>query len=250
MSNFLRNSSATTNQNGGTHTAIVDTRYVKLSEDTHGWLKIQPTSSEEAVYICENTKVVVVKSSGGRTYFKVMDGWSAVGITATMSDANANEYLTKTPPSATTEIVHVKYGLRSKEVSPFKGPLLQQWATLKIRDRTITVTLNSEWNGAYSPIPAGMHRIMAPDVSHARSTPTSGYRSALPGQIKANDVWFPIELAGTAGNSTRYVHIGHLSHGCVTVHQIEYWNVVYDFLISHRLPNTNGKYVALLEVTK
>jgi hypothetical protein len=239
-----------TNRNGGTHTAVVDTRYVTLSEDTHGWLKIQPTSEKEAAYICENTKVMVIKSSGGRTYFKVMDGWSAVGVTASVSDVNAIEYLTKTPPSTIAETMYIKYGPRSKEVSTFKGPLLQQWATLKIRDRAITVTLNSEWSGKYSPIPTGVHRIMAPDFSHARSTPTSGYRAALPGRIKANDVWFPIELAGTAGNSTRYVHIGHLSHGCVTVHQIEYWNVVYNFLISHRLPNTNGKYVALLEVAK
>ncbi|CAB3759033.1 hypothetical protein [Paraburkholderia solisilvae] len=248
MSNFLRNSSATTNQNGGTHTATVDTRYVRLRENTDGWLKIQPTSSKE-MYICEYTKVTMVKSEGGRTYFKVMDGWSAVGLTASLSDANAREFLTKTPPSATIETVKVKYGPRNEEVSPFKGPLLQQWATLNIRGQAITVTLNSDWSGQYSPIPAGSHRIMAPDASHA-GTSTQGYRNTYPGRIKANDVWFPIELAGTTGNSTRYVHIGHLSHGCVTVHQIELWNVVYNFLISHRLPNTNGKYVALLEVTK
>jgi hypothetical protein len=249
MSNFLRNAIATTNQHERTHTATVDTRYVRLPEDTDGWLKIKLSPSQKEVSICEYTKVTMVKSEGGRTYFMVADGLSSVGLTASLSDENAKRLLLKTPPSAAIVTVKVKYGVREEEHSPFKGPLLQQWGTLNVSRQPITVTLNSVWTGEFSPMPVGIHRIMAPDYSHAK-TSTRGYRNAYPGKIKGNDAWFPIELAGTTGNSTRYVHIGHLSEGCVTVHQIERWNVVYDFLISHRLPNTDGKYVALLEVTK
>lgn len=88
-----------------------------------------------------------------------------------------------------------------------------------------------------------------PDNSHANIS-TAEYRNSLPGKIKANDVWFPIELAGTTGNSSHYVHIRHLSEGCLTVHDLHYWNTVYEFLISNRLPNTKGKYVARLEVSR
>ena len=90
---------------------------------------------------------------------------------------------------------------------------------------------------------------MSPDSSHAQIS-TRGYRNSYPGKIKANNVWFPIELAGHVGNSSRYVHIGHLSEGCVTVHDLLGWNSVYDFLISHRISNTNGKYVAFIEVRR
>lgn len=249
MSDFLRNSIATTNQHERTHTATVDTRYVRLPENTDGWLLIKLSPSQKEASICEYTKVTMVKSEGGRTYFKVADGLSSVGLVASLSDENARRLLLKTPPSAAIETVKVKYGSRKEENSPFKGPLLQQWGTLTVSGHAIEVTLNSVWTGQFSPIPPGVHRIMAPDYSHAKSS-TLGYRNTYPGKIKANDAWFPIELAGTKGNSTRYVHIGHLSEGCVTVHQIERWNVVYNFLISHRLPNTDGKYVALLEVTK
>lgn len=249
MSDFLRNSIATTNQHERTHTATVDTRYVRLPEDTKGWLLIKLSPSHTDAFICEYTKVTMVKSEGGRTYFKVADGLGSVGLTASLSDENAKRLLLKTPPSMAVATVKVQYGARKEEHSPFKGPLLQQWGTLNVGSQPITVTLNSRWTGEFTPIPAGVHRIMAPDYSHAESS-TLGYRNTHPGRIKANDVWFPIELAGTKGNSTRYVHIGHLSEGCVTVHQIERWNDVYNFLISHRLPNTDGKYVALLEVTK
>jgi hypothetical protein len=249
MPDYLRNAIATTSRHESTHTATVDTRYVRLPENTDGWLLIKLSPSQKDAFICEYTKVTMVKSEGGRTYFKVADGLSAVGLTASLSDENARRLLLKTPPSQAIATVKVKYGVRKEENSPFKGPLLQQWGALNVSGPPITVTLNSIWTGEFSPIPEGVHRIMAPDYSHAQSS-TLGYRNSYPGRIKANDVWFPIELAGTTGNSTRYVHLGHLSEGCVTVHQVERWNVVYDFLISHRLPDTNGKYVALLEVTK
>ncbi|HEY4351016.1 MAG TPA: hypothetical protein VGN31_07305, partial [Paraburkholderia sp.] len=118
----------------------------------------------------------MVKSEGGRTYFKVADGLSFVGLTASLSDENAKKILLKTPPSAAIETVKVKYRSRKEENSPFKGPLLQQWGTLTVSGEPITVTLNSKWTGEFTPIPVGVHRIMVPDYSHAESS-TLGYRN-------------------------------------------------------------------------
>jgi hypothetical protein len=65
-----------------------------------------------------------------------------------------------------------------------------------------------------------------------------------------NDVWFPIGLSGAPTNSSRYIHVGHLSEGCVTVHDLPKWSALYTYLISHRIPGSTGKQVGWLKVTK
>ncbi|SAK92440.1 hypothetical protein AWB75_06542 [Caballeronia catudaia] len=247
---YISNRRTTTNPNPDSrHHVTVDIRYIRLPEDTHGWVDVRLESTGERKSLCEYTKVALVKDEGDRTYFQVLDGGIAKGKVVSMNSKAAKEYLQKTPSTKSTETLRVRYGRMSEENSPFKGRRLQQWATLTVGGQDITVTLNSAWDSTFTPIPPGTYRIMAPDYSHAK-TSTEGYRNTYPGKIKANDVWFPIELQSGAGNSSRYVHIGHLSDGCVTVYDIDRWNTVYNFLISHRLPNTDGKYVALLEVTK
>lgn len=82
----------------------------------------------------------------------------------------------------------------AEEVSPFKGKLKQQWATLSFEGQSATVTLNSVWNGMFQPVAPGTHAILAPDYSH-KTISTAGYVAATPGMI-ANDVWFPIGLFG------------------------------------------------------
>lgn len=246
---YLKNRRAQTNATQQSkHITTVENRYLRFGEDTHGTIgvRLEPSASN-VVQLCEYTKVAMIKEQDDRTYFRIMDGPYGGGRLASMKSNAAKEVLRKTPPTISTETLIVRYGRLSDEVSPFKGTLRQQWATLSIGGQDITVTLNSIWNRDFTPIPQGRHRIMVPDGSHANVS-TEGYRDAFPGKIKGNDAWFPIELQGTKGNSSRYVHIGHLSEGCVTVHDIVSWNTIYNFLISHRLANTEGKYVAMLEV--
>jgi hypothetical protein len=90
--------------------------------------------------------------------------------------------------------------------------------------------------------------MLAPDYSH-KAISTAGYASATPGMI-GNDVWFPIGLFGSSSNSSRYIHVGHLSEGCVTVHQLEKWAALYEFLISHRVGNSAGKRIGSLVVRR
>ncbi|VXC25191.1 conserved hypothetical protein [Burkholderia sp. 8Y] len=248
---FVQNRRARSNDNQGSiHKAISGVRYVRLDEDTHGTVGARIGSSDRnSVQLCAYTKVALLKEEGGRIYFRIIDGPYRDSGTASMKTEDAAHYLRGTPPTESNETLKVKYGRLGEENSPFKGRLQQQWGILKVGGENVTVTLNSVWGGRFTPIAPGRHRIMTVDGSHAHIS-TEGYRNTYPGRIKANDAWFPIELEGTKGNSSRYVHIGHLSEGCVTVHDILKWNTVYDFLISHRLPNTNGLYVAYLEVTK
>jgi len=175
-----------------------------------------------------------------------MDGYVSPGEEASLADANAVLYLAATGPAGPASLAVVYQGAPAEEVSKFKGKLKQQWATLAFNAQTAVVTLNSIWNGSYSPIPPGTHTVLAPDYSH-KLISTSGYVSATPGMI-GNDVWFPIGLNGSMQNSSRYIHVGHLSEGCVTVHELGKWTAIYNYLISHRVPASGGKKVGQLIV--
>lgn len=130
--------------------------------------------------------------------------------------------------------------------SPFKGPLTQQFAELAFDGKTATVTLNRLWDGQYTPISKGTHSILAPDYSHA-SISTAPYADATPGMV-GNDVWFPIGLNGSGTGSSRYVHVGNLSEGCVKMYQLERWTALYEYLILHRVAGSAGKRIGSLVV--
>ncbi len=192
-------------------------KFTRRAEDS-GWLSVRLTKTGQLTGLCEYTAVRVTHESGGRAYFVIADGNIAVGQEASLTTANAAKYLSNTAPGGAASLV-VKYnGSPADELSAFKRPLKQQWATLTFEGQSVTVTLNSVWDGKYTPIPPGTHSILAPDYSHAK-IPTTGYASATPGMV-GNDVWFPIGLNGSLHGSGRYVHVGHLSEGCVTVHEL------------------------------
>lgn len=214
--------------------------------DQSGWLTVKLSKTGILTSLCEYTQVDVLRSVNHRTYFKIMDGYVSPGEEASLADANAALYLAATGPAGPASLSVVYRGAPAEEVSIFKGKLKQQWATLTFNAQTASVTLNSIWNGSYSPIPPGTHTILAPDYSH-KLISTSGYVSATPGMI-GNDVWFPIGLNGSMQNSSRYIHVGHLSEGCVTVHELGKWTAIYNYLISHRVPGSVGKKVGQLVV--
>jgi len=224
----------------------VQVKYTRRADD-NGWLAVALSGSRQLGFLCEYTKVELIREVTGRIFFRIADGNSDhVGKEASLKKENADQFLSDGAPGAPA-IVQVRYsGPAAEEVSPFKGRLKQQWAQAGFDGDHALITLNSVWGGQYTPIPEGTHRIMAPDTSHGNIS-TAGYRAATPG-LRCTDVWFPIELAGTSGNSSRYVHAGHLSEGCVTVHELTKWNALYDYLIASRVPGSGGKYVGNLMV--
>ncbi len=214
--------------------------------DQAGWLAVKLSKTGLLASLCEYTKVEVLRRANHRTYFTIMDGYVSPGEEASLSDANAALYLATIGPAGAASLSVVYQGKPAEENSKFKGKLTQQWAKLTFNDQTALVTLNSIWNGGYSPIPPGTHNILAPDYSH-QAISTSGYVAATPGMV-GNDVWFPIGLNGSMQNSSRYIHVGHLSEGCVTVHELEKWTAIYNYLISHRVSASAGKRVGQLIV--
>jgi len=223
-------------------------KYTRRADDT-GWLAVLLYDTATLGFLCEFTAVEITKETAERTFFRIADGGGAhVGKVASLRKQNAAKFLSDQGPGGPAS-VRVKYGARSKEVSPVKGELDQQWAMADFSRSHARVTLNSEWtSGLYMPIPPGNHRIMAPDESHALQG-AMGYRVVL-GALRCADVWFPIQLEGIPGNSSRYIHCGHLSHGCVTVHELAKWNTIYDYLIACRSPGTSGQFVGTLIVEK
>ena len=217
--------------------------------DNSGWLTVKLSKTGALTSLCEYTQVDVLRSVNQRTYFKIMDGYVSPLEEASLTDANAALYLATVGPVAGPASLSVVYqGAPAVEISKFKGKLKQQWAKLAFNVQTALVTLNSDWTGRYSPIPPGTHTILAPDYSH-KAISTSGYAAATNGMI-GNDVWFPIGINGTMQNSSRYIHVGHLSDGCVTVHELEKWTAIYHYLISHRVPGSAGKKVGQLMVRR
>lgn len=61
-------------------------------------------------------------------------------------------------------------------------------------------------------------------------------------RLQFDQVWFPIKH----GDNSRYVHVGNLSDGCVTVLDLARWADIHEALISHRSPD--GESLAQLVV--
>jgi hypothetical protein len=238
---------ATTNTtNGSQHTVTVTTKYTRRPDDT-GWLMVLLSSSNTVIFLCEHTKVLLTKEKDGRVFFKISDGNSGyAGQEASLKKEYAAKYLVDTPPEGLSAVASVKYNGKPVIVdSPFKGKIKQQRGVLSINGMNVEVTLNSD--PAYTPISPGKHKIMSPDRSHAN---VSTERYSQVAKARCTDVWFPLELEGTTKPSDRYIHIGHISHGCVTVYDLTKWNHVYDHLISRRTPKTSGKYVGEIIASK
>ncbi|MBO3706666.1 MAG: hypothetical protein J5X21_09690, partial [Candidatus Accumulibacter sp.] len=72
-------------------------------------------------------------------------------------------------------------------------------------------------------------RILLPDVPH-KAEYTRFYRQSEPALIH-DQVWFPIRFE----DNSRYVHVGNVSEGCVTVLNLTTWSQVHELLISHRV---------------
>ena len=223
-------------------------KYTRRPDDS-GWLGVLLSASSSLGFLCEYTKVEMLKETVDRAFFRIADGNSDhVGKEASLKKENADKFLADIPPSGPATLQVCYAGPPSEESSPFKGSLTQQWAKAEFNGKQAVVTLNSVWDGTFTPIATGAHKIMAPDNSHANIS-TRGYRSATD-RLRCTDVWFPIQLKGGVGNSGRYVHVGHLSEGCVTVHELKMWNDIYDYLISRRIPGPGGRFVGDLIVRK
>lgn len=222
------------------HTLTADlTRYIDVPDS--GWLLVLNDAGVK-VSLCAYTKITLLKQKAGRTYFKVMDG-PHYGMTASLKNENAERYITMTSPSRSGAVIMVRYSKLAKQwYSSIRNEYIdQQMADVSFNGLTAQATLNSDWSSGYTPIPAGTYNILIPDNPH-NADYTSFYRQHER-NLQYDQVWFPIEF----GDNSRYIHVGHISHGCVTLHDLPNWNTLYNYLISHRA--TGRQYVGKLIVS-
>jgi len=218
--------------------------------DNAGWLDVK-LSDGRRVSVSEYVRVIFLRQENGRIYYRIDDeGCEYNGWEASSNETTLNRYWVTEPPTVDNYIIRVKYLPSSIERSVVRNQdLMHEWGRLAVDGRDIRVTLNTQPGRGYAPIPVGTHKILRPDRSHA-NIPTTGYvnhvTNSLGGTCYGNDTWFPIEVGGQI--TSRYVHIGHWSDGCVTVYELEAWSHIYDYLINKRQGSIRSKYTADLIV--
>ena len=115
-----------------------------------------------------------------------------------------------------------------KHYLQFKDLRAEEYAYLL--SRTAMIKQRFKNYEKYTPLAPGRYSVLVPDAPHA-SNMTLDYFSRTT-SMRADQVWFPIRH----GNNGRYVHVGNVSEGCVTVLDIDRWPTVHEALISHRSP--------------
>lgn len=218
-------------------------RYTNKVDSNSGWVQVKIGNQAGTVSLPKYTKVILLGSKSGRTYFKISDGHHG-GKTAHMATANAEVYLGKVAPKNTDAVMTVTYGNYVKGWKSVDGRIWKvQQAAASIAGVTANVVMNSVWRedpgwDDFFPIPPGTYEILLPDAPHAKVM-TQGYVSYEP-KLKMHQVWFPIKF----GDNSRYIHPGNVSDGCTTVIDLAKWEAIHEALISHR--NKSGNIGRLL----
>lgn len=198
--------------------------------------------------IFEYTHVLFLRREKGRVYYLIDDEGSIYnGKEASNGEAAFDRYFVKNiSPVIVEEVtIHLKYTTPSRTYSNAKGfYYYQEWAEMKINNKVIQVSLNSVPH-EYTPIGPGTHKLLRPDYSHAEQGAT-GYIRFDPDNIYCCDAWFPIEINNI--KTSRYIHVGHVSHGCVSVYDISKWGEIYDYLILRRKDHSKSKYIGTIIV--
>jgi hypothetical protein len=216
-------------------------RYVnQVASD--GWLQAQVENAQQRVALPKYTQVSIVDTRHGRVVLRVEDGHQK-GKIVSLSEAHAREFLGSKPPVnrlANATVTYGKYVQHWISVARGGQAIDQQMATLTIDALSVQVTMNSVWDGRFTPIPPGEYKVLLPDAPH-NANMTRFYRLTEP-RLRFDQVWFPIQL----GDNSRFIHVGNVSEGCTTVLDLARWRDVHEALISHRGPD--GRSVATLAV--
>ncbi|WP_338415397.1 hypothetical protein [uncultured Sphaerotilus sp.] len=204
-------------------------RYVN-QVGSDGWLRTRDEATGSFLFLTKYTAVSMIDAREGRTTFKVLDGPHRHRVLS-LTDANARSHLGLMAPDPTPAQITVTYGAYTPGwVSVARGgeQLDQQLAVLDVGRLSVAVTMNSVWGTGFFPLPKGVYDVLLPDAPH-KAGMTRFYRVTEP-SLHADQVWFPIRF----GNNSRYVHVGNVSDGCVTVLDLARWADVHEALLRHR----------------
>lgn len=212
-------------------------RYVNKVDTDSGWLLVGRDGLDKSKWksLFKYCKVMLIGSKDGRTYFKVMEGESR-GEIAFLSNFNANQYLGKTAPVKKSAEIVMTYGAYDEDwKSVTRGRTLpQQLASGALGGIRFEAAMNTRWGDGFYPIPPGTYTILLPDYPHKKEY-TEQYKDEYQ-NLSHHQVWFPI----AHGNNSRYVHVGNVSEGCVTIVDLKKWSEIHETLVRHRGPDGNS----------
>jgi hypothetical protein len=179
----------------------MDIRYIK--GDSKGWLRARRENGRE-VELPEFLKVEFIEtkadSASGqlRDHFKVLEGRER-GTLASVRHDKDKPWLGAGNPGWRGPS-HVYFSLSKQELT-YPGGL--------------RMTAVSEGG---PPVPVGVHDLELPDVSHALGA------AYLGGATRAKSWFFIGHAMNGARVANRYLHVGSVSAGCVTVRAVEQWD--------------------------
>lgn len=252
--NFL----GTTNDEENSREKVSPIRYITNPPDS-GWLWVKienPNGVQRAIniknkgqklVICENTKVQIRDIKDGRTYFKILDHISK-NVVASLSNENAKNHFSKSGPklSPNGAELEIRYNSEPEKVwsEARSESLLQVKGKLIFNTIAIDITVSTLPNN-YTILPNGSHNILLPDFPHDANM-TRFYRMENR-NLKYDQVWFPIAISDRNNINDRYIHVGAVSHGCMTIYDLKGWNQLYKYLINNR-QSDNRQYVGKLRI--
>lgn len=233
--------------------------------DKSGWLKVKMEQGDPNTVLCEYTKVLITAVKGGRVYFLIKEGPHA-NKKASLSSENAEKALMNCTRGTGAKLIaktlgrKVVYSPIRAKYFPNENPRYNQLlATLSFNGMSAHITLDS--NVQYKeenrnsphyhdilhskPLPKGTYRIFPPDYPK-KAGMTSIYKDQALGYpaLCYDTAWFPVEYAPNLNSN--FVHVGHLSEGCITCYEIQKWNDLYLYLIRNR--TADGKYVGTVTI--
>ena len=174
-------------------------RYVIGDKD--GWLRVRIEGEREVQPLPAYVHVVVDRIKDGREYFTVKEGlFKNRNGSVEIKDDGSSHIATGNPY---TKGVQMKYSISKKTI------------TLNGRSYHTRGYKSASW-------PKGFYNISIPDAPHSSGR---RYLSVAPHAL----TWFPI-----AYDRERYLHVGTVSLGCVTVIDHSGWEEIYTVLIRAR----------------
>jgi hypothetical protein len=171
----------------------MDTRYVsKAGRD--GWLTVRLESGGE-ISLPQFLKVGVYDEKGGREYFEILEG-AYKGRKASVKRKTASESYLITGitqlPGGSVRFDRAKQALwygGKGPYSAFSGAFTYQGAS-------------------FTQVPPGSYPLQVPDAPHSATRP------AYYSYADYHKTWFRLGLSLTG---SRFLHVGEISEGCVTV---------------------------------
>ena len=197
--------------------SMAEKRYV--IGDRQGWLRIKLEPSKKIVPVVEFLQVEFTKRTGGRDYFKILEGVYK-GQSASVSEKSTSQSHLGKPLHAYGSGGSLAVDISKQELT-YSG-------------KTVSITVEP------SALPTvGTHNIQIPDFPHSMG---NSYLSKSPYALN----WFFLGTGNASAGNDRYLHCGLASAGCVTVDPTE-WTKLYQYLIKRRAGD--GKSVGKIKIS-